>query len=439
MWEVKYALLIATATLVGYVSAIKIEATSSEKQKKVYLWLPTLVNLGILFIFKYFNFFFESIQSACEAIGVEYYFPALKLLLPVGISFYTFQVMSYCVDVYRGEMKAEKHLGHFALYISFFPQLVAGPIERSKNLLPQIKNLSGFNAQNTSDGLKLILWGFFKKMVIADRIGMLVDPVYANPEHYSGAFIFVAVVLFAYQIYCDFSGYTDIAIGSAKVLGISLMLNFNKPFSAKSMTEFWRRWHISLSTWINDYIFMPLSIRYRNWGKVGTALALFITFYLAGVWHGAGWTFVIYGILHGLFMSGEYLTKKRRKKLIKKAPLFYKFWGGIYMFAAYCLTLVFFRATDIKNAWDVIKGILVFQDGTGLNQISKVLPLEELIIIVLGLFVVELAQSNQKDEYIINVIKSKTFKFRIATYLSLTLAVIYLAITEVQSFIYFQF
>lgn len=242
------------------------------------------------------------------------------MVLPIGLSFHTFQAMSYTLEVYRGNQKAERHFGIYALYVMFFPQLVAGPIERPQNILYQFHEKKFFLYENVILGLRIIAFGFFKKLVIADRVGMYVNEVYSDPNNSPPIAVFSAVMLFAVQIYTDFSGYSDIARGTAKVLGYDLLINFNYPFRSLSITEFWRRWHISLSTWFNDYLFTPLLISFRNLKKVGIALALLITFFLSGLWHGAGWTFIIYGLMHGVVMVIEFLTKKFRKNTILTLP-----------------------------------------------------------------------------------------------------------------------
>ena len=257
-WKAEYLILIIISTIIDYFAAIQMSKQTVSSKRKLYLLLSLFVNLGLLFGFKYFNFFSDSLCTIFDQFNIFYNVPTFKVLLPVGISFYTFQTLSYTIDVYRKKREPEKHLGIFALYVAFFPQLVAGPIERSTRLLPQLVEKYNFNYDRVTDGLKLMLWGFFKKVVIADRIAVIVNQVYSNPNEAAGIPLLIGTYLFAFQIYCDFSGYSDIAIGAAKVFGIDLMQNFRRPYFAKSIREFWQRWHISLSTWFRDYLYRPL-------------------------------------------------------------------------------------------------------------------------------------------------------------------------------------
>jgi alginate O-acetyltransferase complex protein AlgI len=257
-WRVEYILLIVASTALDYTAALRIQHAETERTRKQWLCVSLAGNLGLLFFFKYFNFFNDSIRATFEALDMEYAIPAATVLLPVGISFYTFQTLSYTIEVYLGNKTAERHIGKFALYVAFFPQLVAGPIERATSLLPQFFERKTFEYERVTDGMKLMVWGFFKKLVIADRLATMVDPVYGDLANHSGPAIAIATVFFAYQIYCDFSGYSDIAIGAAQVLGFKLMMNFRQPYFSRSIPEFWRRWHISLSTWFRDYVYIPL-------------------------------------------------------------------------------------------------------------------------------------------------------------------------------------
>ncbi len=314
-WKAEYVLLILFSTFVDYFCARRMEAVPKTSARKKYLVLSLVTNLGLLFSFKYFNFFSDNVQFVLDRFNLFVDLPYFNVLLPVGISFYTFQTLSYTIDVFLGKIKAERHFGIFAVYVSFFPQLVAGPIERGKNLLPQFQTVQSFDYNRVRFGMALMLWGFFKKLVIADRLATFINPIYNNPQDFSGVELMLATYAFAYQVYCDFSGYSDIAIGSAKIMGIDIMQNFRRPYFSKSASEFWRRWHISLSTWLNDYVYMPLLARVRYWGGFATPFALIMTFTLCGLWHGANWTFVMFGFVHGLAITIEILTKKSRKKL----------------------------------------------------------------------------------------------------------------------------
>ena len=292
-WNVEYVGLIFITTYISYICAIKVEKSQSVKEKKRWLFLCLVICLGILFLFKYFNFCFLSISKILGAMSITLHPMTLNLLLPVGISFYTFQTVGYVLDVYRGTIPAERHFGIYATFISFFPQLVAGPIERTVNLLPQIKEDRVFDYSLAVVGLRQMLLGCFKKVVIADNLAIYVDMVYNNLPVYDGGALLFAAVFFSFQIYCDFSGYSDIAIGCAKLFGIKLMTNFDRPYLAMSVKEFWSRWHISLSTWFRDYLYIPLGG--NRCGKLCHKINILITFLASGLWHGADWTFVFWG------------------------------------------------------------------------------------------------------------------------------------------------
>lgn len=292
-WNPKYVVLILGTTLVSYVAGLLLEKTDKQQVKKMIVVIALIVSLGELFILKYFNFAFASVCSVLTHFSIHLSPITLQLMLPVGISFYTFQTLGYVIDVYRGDIKAEHHFGYYATFVSFFPQLVAGPIERTGNLLAQIKSTKKFNQSQAIDGTKVIVWGYFKKMVIADFISGFVDQIYGDLGDYTGFALVMAIFLFTIQIYCDFSGYSNIAQGSAKLLGIDLMTNFKSPYFSTSVKEFWRRWHISLSTWFRDYVYIPLGG--SHCGKMRQNINLLITFLVSGLWHGASWTFVFWG------------------------------------------------------------------------------------------------------------------------------------------------
>ena len=297
-WNPVYIFLILTTTVVSYSSALLLERREKAREKKWILALSAGVSLGILFFFKYFNFAFASIARILSLVSLRLHPVTLRLLLPVGISFYTFQTLSYVIDVYRGEEQAERNFISYALFVTFFPQLVAGPIERTRNLLPQIKAEHTFAYDEAAYGMKLMTWSFFKKTVVADVLAVYVQRVYDNPLDYRGFVFFLAAILFAIQIYCDFSGYSDIAVGTARLLGIRLMTNFKSPYFSRSIKEFWSRWHISLSQWFRDYVYIPLGG--NRVGKLRHCLNLMVTFLISGLWHGADWKFVIWGGIHGL-------------------------------------------------------------------------------------------------------------------------------------------
>ncbi len=358
-WNPYFILLIMGSTLVDFYCGNQMAKLPDKKQRLPYLWISLAFNIGLLFMFKYFNFFNENFATLFEFLNLSYMIPALDILLPVGISFYTFQTLSYTIDVYYGRIKAEKHLGIFALFVSFFPQLVAGPIERAKNLLPQLHKEYTFDFERVKKGVLLILWGLFKKVVIADKVGILVEVIFSAPEGLSGIVLLAGAILFCLQIYCDFSGYSDIAVGSAYVLGIKIMDNFRRPFFASSMSEMWRRWHISISTWTNDYIFRPVMLKVGSKGKVGIIYSLMVTFVILGIWHGANWTYLAFGIFHGTIVSFEYGFQKQLRK-------FHKWISNkkLVTVGGWCITIslwvignIFFRADSLTDAFYIISNL----------------------------------------------------------------------------------
>ena len=308
--KVEYALLLLVSTSVAYSAGLGIARTDDPRRKRIFLWSSISVLLGILFTFKYYNFVNDSLRRALAALEIPFAIPYSSLLLPIGISFYTFQKISYVVDVYHGQAKPEKHFGIFAVYSCFFPQLVAGPIERPRHLLHQFYERHDFSYENATAGLRQILWGVFKKVVVADRVAILVQAVYADPRSHAGLPLLVATIFYAFQIYCDFSGYTDIARGVARIMGFTLMDNFKHPYFATCITDFWRRWHISLSSWLRDYLYIPLGG--SRFGSAKTYRNLFLTMLLGGLWHGAAWTFVLWGAYQGTLLVLERLLGGRR-------------------------------------------------------------------------------------------------------------------------------
>ena len=358
LWKPEYAILLAFSTISSYYTAILIfRKTDAEKRK--YLVACISLNLLILFFFKYFNFFNSNVRTLFTLLHIDYKIPdILAVILPVGISFYTFETISYVLDIYYERREPENKLSTYALYISFFPKLLAGPIEKSTGLLVQLNQETSFKQDRIIEGLRRMLWGFFKKVVIADRLSVLIDPVYAHPSNYSGGYILFCCYLFAFQIYCDFSGYTDIAIGASKILGYDIVENFNQPYISKNVGEFWRRWHLSLSNWLRDYLFTPIIFKRKDWGNSALVYATFITFVLCGLWHGARWTFVIFGLLQGIVISFELVSKKWRKGLSEKLPRWiYDNGSWIITFHFVVFSFVFFRADNTTIAFEIINRI----------------------------------------------------------------------------------
>ena len=367
-WNAKYALLILTSTVVTYISGLlieKIKHSSRGDQRNQFLKKCVvagcfLINLGILFYFKYINFVFDLLSQLFSFFSIQLHVPVVDVLLPVGISFYTFQALSYTVDVYRDDIYAEKNFVRYALFVSFFPQLVAGPIERSKNLLKQIGSYKPFSFEAGFNGFLLMLWGLFLKIILADRIAIFVDTVYGNHEQYPGYFLTVATVLFAVQIYCDFAGYSTIAIGAAKIMGITLMENFQAPYLSLSVGQFWRNWHISLTSWFKDYLYIPLGGSRK--GKGRKYLNKIIVFLVSGLWHGAELSFVFWGGLNGLYQVLGEALQPLRDAFITRFHLNRKSFGHRMMQMALTFFLVdfawiFFRAASLADAMAIIRSI----------------------------------------------------------------------------------
>lgn len=428
-WKAEYALIIIGSTIIDYWSGLRMGRDIPKKRKRKYLLLSLVSNLGILFFFKYFNFVNDSVQSILDQFSIFYNKPELNVLLPVGISFYTFQTLSYSIEVYTGKQKAEKHLGIFALYVSFFPQLVAGPIERFARLGRQFRIKHRLKWENISNGLRLILYGLFIKMVIADNIALYVDEIYANPNIYSSWSIIKGIVLYSFQIYSDFYGYSIIAIGSARLLGIDLMDNFKTPYLAKNISEFWNRWHISLSTWFRDYLFIPLG---GSRVKVSRLyLNIFIVFTLSGLWHGANWTFVIWGALHALY----YMIQSISNKIFKIKPQ--NKWSTlnvlkvIYNFFIVTLAWVFFRSGSLDEAINIFKSIINNFNITDTYYIPNT------ILALVAIFVLSdiILYNNRFDTWVEN---QKTV-IRWGVYGFLLFSILTLSGVNNNPFIYFQF
>ncbi len=357
-----YILILGGTIVIDYFAGIWLEKIHGRK-RKLFLIASLIANIGVLAVFKYYNFLNENLSAFLNSLGYENSIPNLSIALPIGLSFHTFQAMSYTIEVYRGNQKAEKNFGIYSLYVMFYPQLVAGPIERPQNMLHQFYEKHKFVLDRVIEGLKLMLWGFFMKLVIADRLGLYVDAVYNNPEKHGSITLAVATVFFAFQIYCDFAGYSNIAIGSAKVMGFKLMTNFNRPYFSASISEFWKRWHISLSTWFRDYLYISLGgnkVSIPRW-----YFNLFFVFAVSGLWHGANWTFIIWGALNGFYLVFAIISEKWRKKAgrwlgLDKVPSLNNALQIMITFGLVCFSWIFFRANTMQDAITIIKGIFSF-------------------------------------------------------------------------------
>ena len=436
---VPYFILFISVTIINDYTAGRLIEKFPQK-KKLLLLESLIVNIGILFVFKYYNFFVDNIAVFLAMMKMSVSMPVLKIIMPVGLSFYTFKSIGYVLDVYRGDIKSEKHFGLYALYLLFFPEILAGPIDRGGNLLPQFREKHNFEYKRISDGLKLIAWGAFKKVVIADRIAVIVNHVYGDINNYPGIPLIINSVLFTFQMYYDFSGYSDIAIGSGKILGFNLPENFNVPLISQSITEFWRRWHISLSTWLRDYLYTPMAIATRAWGIKAIVFSTFTTFVIAGLWHGAGWTFIIFGALHGGALVYEILTRNFRKKLNKTLPAkFYNLFCNFLAFFYLTFTFIFFRSQNLAEAWLYITKIftsLNFKTGGyrfGIGQFEFWL----LIIVIIFSMIIEVYSS--KREGLIKFISSKQAYLRWGFYYFIVLLIIFYGEFGENNFIYFKF
>jgi alginate O-acetyltransferase complex protein AlgI len=359
-----YILILALTILVDYVAGIFLEKAIGRSR----FWLMAMsvtATCLILFVFKYFYFFVDNVIALSGFVGWQVARPSLEIILPIGLSFHTFQSLSYVIEVYRGHCKAERDFVTYATYVMFFPQLVAGPIERPQNLLHQFYERHDFDYERITSGLKRMAWGFFKKLVIADRLALYVNDVYARPQDYNGLQLTIATIFFAYQIYCDFSGYTDIAIGSARVLGFKLMENFNLPYHSLTISDFWRRWHISLSTWFRDYVYIPMGG--NRFGERRHFASLLVTFGASGLWHGANWTYVFWGLLNAFYLFAGSLTKDGRDRAFARIGLNEAtvtrrviMWGSTFLLT--CIGWIFFRATSMGDAWYIVTHLVVGWD-----------------------------------------------------------------------------
>jgi len=397
-WQADLIYLILFTTVISYSCALGIEKSQKQGVKKLLAITAAVASLGVLFFFKYFNFLAGNICSLINLFGTDLKF-SLDLMLPVGISFYTFQTLSYVIDVYRGTMKAERHFGYYALYVSYFPQLVAGPIERPENLLPQLKADNPPSPYMTSMGLKMMAVGFFKKIAVADQISRVVDLVYSSvsdggSELFNGFTVLIATALFSVQIYCDFSGYTDIAIGCAKIMGINLMQNFKDPYSATNIRDFWRRWHISLTSWFTDYIYIPLGgsrcSRAKHYANI------FIVFLLSGIWHGAAWTYIIWGIIHGVYQIIGHITSGLRSKLWDKLKISQTsapavLFKQVVTFILVLIAWVAFRANSASDMIALYKTLFSGWAGLNIGASLGVLGLDwvQIISIILMIYIVK--------------------------------------------------
>ena len=437
-WDWRFGFLLMFSTVLDYYTGLRLHENNSEKSRKFWLWLSIGINLGFLGFFKYYNFFIDSFTDLLLNFGVKVNPWTLNIILPVGISFYTFHGLSYVIDIYKKKIPAEKNFIDYGVFVSFFPLLVAGPIERATHLLPQIQKKRNFNYTQAVDGLRQILWGLFKKMVIADNCAIYANEIFANSDTASGSTLFLGAIFFAFQIYCDFSGYSDIALGVARLFGIELLRNFAYPYFSRDIAEFWRRWHISLSTWFRDYLYIPLGgSKGGNWMRVRNT---FIIFIVSGFWHGANWTFIAWGFLNALFIMPSILLKTNRNNLEivafnKLMPSFREVISIIITFILTVFAWIFFRAESLTHAFSYISGIfskslLTFPD---LNKAA-------LATLILIAFLLLIEWFGKEQQYALQTFWHK--KPRILRWLFYAFIMLLIGLfmqTEESPFIYFQF
>jgi len=431
-----YILILGFTIVVDYFAGIWLEKTEG-RRKKYFLIASLIANIGVLAVFKYYNFLNDNLSALLNSFGYHNSIPHLGILLPIGLSFHTFQAMSYTIEVYRGHQKAERNFGIYALYVMFYPQLVAGPIERPQNLIHQFYEKHTFEYNRVVEGLKLMLWGLFMKLVIADRLAIYVNAVYNNSDQHTGQTLALATVFFAFQIYCDFAGYSNIAIGAARVMGFKLMTNFNRPYFSKSISEFWKRWHISLSTWFRDYLYISLGgnrVSIPRW-----YFNLLFVFVVSGLWHGANWTFIIWGALNGFYLVFAIVTEPVRMKInhifyLDRFPALNNILRILTTFILACFAWIFFRAGTGVEAIDIIVKIISFDGPIFIGSPSV------LIYSFLGIIVLLLVE--WKNEYFngtISFFHNQNWLVRKLSYSLIIILILLVGVFDGGQFIYFQF
>lgn len=431
-----YILILFFTILVDYFAGILLERTIGKK-RKWFLIASLIANIGVLMGFKYYNFLSSNLSELLNSFGYKNTIPSLGIILPIGLSFHTFQAMSYTIEVYRRKQKAEHKLGIYALYVMFYPQLVAGPIERPQNLIHQFYEPHHFEYDRIAEGLKLMLWGFFMKIVIADRLAIYVNTVYGNSLNHSGISLLLATIFFAFQIYCDFAGYSSIAIGAARVMGFNLMTNFNRPYFSTSVSEFWKRWHISLSSWFRDYMYISLGgnrVALPRW-----YFNLLFVFIVSGLWHGANWTFLVWGGLNGMYLIIALMTIRIRQRInhvimLDRLPGAQRFFQGSMTFLLICFTWIFFRANSIQDSFIIVKKILSFSGPLFIDSPAQ------LIYCCFGIAFLILVEA--KQEYFKEVhsfINSPSWIVRKLSYTLLIILILLFGVFDGGQFIYFQF
>jgi len=470
--RLSYLVYLIVPTLVIYGIAVKLEAMKPGPWKKLLLFAGVISGLACLLLFKYADFIGRSVYAAGGIFGGGGKYEPFNFILPIGISFYSFKLVSYIIDVYHERLNAERHIGYFTLYVSFFPQLLAGPIDRAVHFIPQLKKKIRFDYDRVVSGLRLTAWGFFKKLVIADQLAAVVNQVYGNVHNYAGVPLIAATIAYTFQIYCDFSGYSDIAIGVSRIFGFKSMKNFDSPYSSTSIVKFWNNWHISLTTWLRDYLFLPIAyavmgkikspklagIKAETWGYAG---GMFITMFLGGLWHGARWTFVLWGSVHGIFLIFSYITKKTRKRAVKKIKL--NRYPGLHKFVKVSITFglvafawIFFRADSISDAFYIVThlhtGLAAFIGDAAeaflfnlslkpaIDLIARLgIPVVVLNKVIIAVIIMEGVQLVQRKTNIDTWFSRKPLWVRWSCYYTLLVIILYWGRYDIKEFIYFQF
>ena len=443
-WDWRFLSLIIFSTVVDYLIGQRLKTEDKQSKRKVLLWTSIFVNLGFLGFFKYYNFFLENFVDAFSLFGMQINANSLNIILPVGISFYTFQTMSYTIDIYKKKLEPTKDFMAFSAFVCFFPQLVAGPIERATNLLPQFCKKRTFEYHKAVDGMRQILWGLFKKVVIADNCAEFANQIFNNSIDYSGSTLVLGAIFFTFQIYCDFSGYSDIAIGTSRLFGFDLKQNFATPYFSRDIAEFWRRWHISLSTWFRDYLYIPLGgSRGGTWMKVRNTFAIFL---VSGFWHGANWTFVIWGALNAIYFLPLLLTNNNRKNLGvvaegKLLPSFRELFAMLTTFGLTVFAWIFFRAENLSHAFSYVGGIfsktLFSIPVEDLKQLSVGAHIIYVVLLIVCFVLVEWVQRNNKHSLQFRSDNSYRILRRVFYYTLIILIILFNG--GKQDFIYFQF
>lgn len=437
-WDWRFLFLLLFSTLLDYFTGIKMHEVKNEKSRKFWLWLSIGINLGFLGFFKYYNFFIENFAEFIQNFGLKVDIWTLNIILPVGISFYTFHGLSYVIDIYYKRIPAERNFIEYAVFVSFFPLLVAGPIERATHLLPQIKSKRVFSYEKAVDGLRQILWGLFKKMVIADNCAVYANQIFANSESASGSELALGAIFFSFQIYGDFSGYSDIALGTARLFGMELLKNFSFPYFSRDIAEFWRRWHISLSTWFRDYLYIPLGG--SKGGKVATIRNTFAIFLVSGFWHGANWTFILWGFLNALFIIPSILLKTNRNNIEivaknKLLPSFKDIWNITFTFLLTSFAWIFFRAESVSHALQYVSGIFT----PSLVSIPSLKNTAYTTLLLISFFVI-IEWLGRSNEYALQkLLLRQNRALRWGFYFFLILLIGLFLQTNETPFIYFQF